>query len=130
SALPLIKEGLIDRFGPDIIHSALQILNRIEEGDIEREMLDLAERFGCTADALRLLAPRNPARYFPQLDPEKRYLAFVDALEQKKDQSLLLQYLELAPEGVNLRHDDNQSLLWYAIGSKNQELAQFLLDRN
>ena len=130
SALPLIKEGLIDRFGPDIIHSALQILNRIEEGDIEREMLDLAERFGCTADALRLLAPRNPARYFPQLDPEKRFLAFVDAVEQKKDQRLLLQYLELAPEGVNLRHDGNQSLLWYAIGSKNQELAQFLLDRN
>lgn len=130
SALPLFKEDLIEKFGSEIVHSALHALNLIEEGDIEREMLSLAKRFGCTADALRLLAPRNPAQYFPQLDPEKRFLAFVDAVEKNRGRSLLLQYLELTPEGVNLRNDCNQSLLWYAVGSKNQELAQFLLEQN
>src|SRR5690554_4610283 len=93
SALPLFKEDLIEKFGSEIVHSALHALNLIEEGDIEREMLSLAKRFGCTADALRLLAPRNPAQYFPQLDPEKRFLAFVDAVEKNRGRSLLLQEL-------------------------------------
>src|SRR5690606_6119963 len=129
SALPLIKNSLLDRFGAEIAHCALHALSLIDSADIEQEILNVASRFGCDDAAFRILAPRNPAKYFPKLSQEQRFITFVDAIDQQ-NRTLQLEYLALSPEGINLRNDCNQSLLWYVISSKNQETARFLLEQD
>lgn len=128
SALPLIQ-SLLDKFGAEIAHCALHALSLIDSANIEQEILNVANRFGCNDAAFRILAPRNPAKYFPKLSQEQRFITFVDAIDQQ-NRTLQLEYLALSPEGINLRNDCNQSLLWYVISSKNQETARFLLEQD